>query len=165
MRFILGCEQHDARFIADAKKAAAERKERERAQVFEGIYENFGWEPSADGSKESRSGPGSYLKRTGASRAFLSDVIREYNITTMLDAGCGDVNWQGHITGIGNVDYFGVDIVPQMIADNQRRLGGRRMRFAVKDVVKDDLGGPYDLVLCRDTLFHLPLWDAVQVAT
>ena len=84
VRFILGCEQHDARFIADAKKAAAERKERERAQVFEGIYENFGWEPSADGSKESRSGPGSYLKRTGASRAFLSDVIREYNLTTML---------------------------------------------------------------------------------
>jgi len=35
------------------------------------------------------------------------------------------------------------------------------MRFAVRDVVKDELGGPYDLILCRDTLFHLPLWDAV----
>ena len=165
VRFTLGCAGQDS--SAAARHAAAareEREKRERAQVFAGIYESFGWEPSADGSKETRSGPGSYVARTNASRAFLSDVLRRFNVGSVLDAGCGDVNWQGLTPGIDEVDYFGIDIVPQMIADNVRRLGGpgRRMRFAVKDVVKDDLGGPYDLVLCRDTLFHLPLWDAVQ---
>jgi SAM-dependent methyltransferase len=165
VRFTLGCAGHSSSAAAQhAAAAREEREKRERAQVFEGIYESFGWEPSADSSKETRSGPGSYVARTNASRAFLSDVLRRFNVGSVLDAGCGDVNWQGLTPGIDEVDYFGIDIVPQMIADNVRRLGGpgRRMRFAVKDVVKDDLGGPYDLVLCRDTLFHLPLWDAVQ---
>jgi len=159
VRFTLGCAGRGG-----PAAAREQREQRERAEVFEGIYESFGWEPSADGSKETRSGPGSYVARTNASRAFLSDVLRRFSVKTMLDAGCGDVNWQGLTPGIDEVDYVGIDIVPQMIADNARRLGGRRMRFAVKDVVKDDLGGPYDLVLCRDTLFHLPLWDAVQVS-
>lgn len=165
VRFTLGCAGHDSSAAAQNAAAREEREKRQRAQVFVGIYESFGWEPSADGSKETRSGPGSYVARTNASRAFLSDVLRRFNVGSVLDAGCGDVNWQGLTPGIDEVDYFGIDIVPQMIADNARRLGGpgRRMRFAVKDVVKDDLGGPYDLVLCRDTLFHLPLWDAVQV--
>ena len=165
VRFTHGCSGALAAEAAALQQAAAERREQERAGAFEQIYESFGWEPSADGSKETRSGPGSYLARTNASRAFLSDVLHKFNVTTMLDVGCGDVNWQGHTPGLDHVDYLGVDIVPQMIADNERRLGGpgRRMRFAVKDAVKDELGGPYDLVLCRDTLFHLPLWDAVQV--
>ena len=29
--------------------------------------------------------------------------------------------------------------------------------------MRDDIGGPYDLILCRDTLFHLPLSDAIRV--
>ena len=165
VRFTQGCVGSLAEVAAAAQTAAAEAKARERAGAFETIYDEFGWEPTADGSKETRSGPGSYLARTNASRAFLAGVLRDFKVSTVLDAGCGDVNWQGHTPGIDAVDYVGVDIVPQMIADNERRLGGpgSRMRFAVKDVVKDDLGGPYDVILCRDTLFHLPLWDAVQV--
>jgi SAM-dependent methyltransferase len=162
VRFTLECTGEVAAAAAAAQKDASERRDRERAGAFEDIYQNFGWEPSADSTKETRSGPGSYLARTNASRAFLADVLQRYEVRSMLDAGCGDVNWQGHTRGINEIEYFGIDIVPQMIADNTRRLGGpgRRMSFAVKDVVKDDLGGPYDLVLCRDTLFHLPLWDA-----
>jgi hypothetical protein len=153
VRFTLGCSGSVADAAAAVQQAAAEREHRERAGAFEKIYEEYGWEPSADSKKETRSGPGSYLARTEASRAFLSDVLGRYNISSMLDAGCGDVNWQGHTPGINDVDYFGIDIVPQMIADNERRLGGpgRRMRFSVKDVVKDELGGPYDLILCRGT--------------
>jgi len=153
VRFTLGCSGSVAEAAAAVQQAAAEREHRERAGAFEKIYAEYGWEPSADSKKETRSGPGSYLARTEASRAFLSDVLGRYNISSMLDAGCGDVNWQGHTPGINDVDYFGIDIVPQMIADNERRLGGpgRRMRFSVKDVVKDELGGPYDLILCRGT--------------
>jgi len=39
-------------------------------------------------------GPGSYLANTEASREILADVIRDFNITSIFDAGCGDVNWQ-----------------------------------------------------------------------
>ena len=83
--FTHGCSGALAAEAAALQQAAAERREQERAGAFEQIYESFGWEPSADGSKETRSGPGSYLARTNASRAFLSDVLHKFNVTTMLD--------------------------------------------------------------------------------
>ena len=165
VRFTSGCSRAHAHAAAAARRATGAQEERERAAVFERIYQTFAWEPSADGSRETRSGPGSYLARTNASRAFLGDVLARFQIRRMLDAGCGDVNWQIHTPGLEAVEYVGVDIVPEMIADNARRLSGSgwgNMRFETKDVVHEDLGAGYDLVLCRDTLFHLPLWDAVQ---
>jgi len=85
VRFTHGCSGALAAEAAALQQAAAERREQERAGAFEQIYESFGWEPSADGSKETRSGQGSYLARTNASRAFLSDVLHKFNVTTMLD--------------------------------------------------------------------------------
>ena len=42
----------------------------------------------------SMSGPGSDLGlATSVSLQFVVDVIREYNVRTMMDVPCGDVNW------------------------------------------------------------------------
>ena len=45
------------------------------------------------------------MANTEASRAFLSSVIKDYNVTSVFDAGCGDVNWQRLVDGLDRVRY------------------------------------------------------------
>jgi hypothetical protein len=52
-------------------------------------------------------------------------------------------------------DYTGVDVVPQLIAQNEARYGSASVRFLQRDVALGPL--PYaDAILCRDCLVHLP---------
>ena len=60
----------------------------------------------------------------------------------MLDAPCGDVNWQSSISEIakGNTKYLGVDIVPELIEQNQQKFAQQEhMDFAVMDLASDGL--------------------------
>ena len=71
----------------------------------------------------SGSGHGSDLgNATSTSLRFLVDVIRELRIETLIDAPCGDVNWQ---FGAWEVDslraYVGLDIVHRLVGLNQQR--------------------------------------------
>ena len=44
--------------------------------------------------RKSASGHGSDLGvATSESLRFLSDAIRQYNVTSMIDVPCGDANW------------------------------------------------------------------------
>ena len=70
----------------------------------------------------------------------------------MLDIPCGDMNWISKLNL--NVDYVGADIVPELIAENQRNYPDKN--FKVLDVVNDPLP-EMDLILCRDCFVHLPL--------
>eukprot|EP00960_Hanusia_phi_P049907 759856-Hanusia_phi.AAC.3 len=123
-------------------------QDEQRKQVFQHVYNSYGWEPELGGTRESRSGPGlthpccsvpvvksragSFLSRTNTSRDFIADVIRRYNISSVLDAGCGDMNWQTHVEELKHVEYLGVDIVPELIEENKKKLKGwRNMRFEV----------------------------------
>jgi hypothetical protein len=51
---------------------------------FERIYSNQAWGQEAGGS-----GPGSTLQATTGIRAELPHIMNQYNIKTILDAGCG----------------------------------------------------------------------------
>ena len=55
---------------------------------FDEIYKKNLWR-----SKESRSGPGSEISRTKNIRIKIPKLIKDYNIKTMFDCPCGDVNW------------------------------------------------------------------------
>lgn len=51
-------------------------------------------DPSRRGKLASLSGRGSdFGEPTVVSLKFLTDVIRDFNITSMIDVPCGDVNW------------------------------------------------------------------------
>ena len=132
-----------SKWIARRYRAAPAR------DVFSQIYDKNHW-----GSGESLSGPGSELGATRNISAALPRILRQYQVTSMLDAPCGDFHWMQSVD-LGDVQYTGADIVQPLIDDVSRRFAGPRRAFVHLDLVKDPL--PHvDLIFCRDCFIHLP---------
>ncbi len=128
-------------------------------QTFRQIYNRNTW-----GSSESVSGPGSTVSYTAPLRAALTQFIYENNVESILDAPCGDYNWQRTIFPELNLDYTGIDIVPAIVHSNQQKHGGPSTRFQHQSIC-EPMTGTYDLWLCRDCLFHLSnkdTWQAIH---
>eukprot|EP00411_Alexandrium_monilatum_P016857 CAMPEP_0175250140 /NCGR_PEP_ID=MMETSP0093-20121207/35003_1 /TAXON_ID=311494 /ORGANISM="Alexandrium monilatum, Strain CCMP3105" /LENGTH=351 /DNA_ID=CAMNT_0016544383 /DNA_START=59 /DNA_END=1114 /DNA_ORIENTATION=+ len=113
---------------------------------------------------EARSGLGSREGTTREFRVFLEGFLRDYGITSVVDAGCGHwptgyqrfMDWQG-------VHYTGVDVVPYVVRENTAyfsdpaTLQARGLASAQCQVgsVCDTLPGA-DVLLVKDVLMHLP---------
>jgi len=67
-----------------------------------------GW---SGGNKETRCGWGSTLEATKPIRAALPGLLEKYKIKSILDIGCGDLNWIHDL--INDIHYTGIDwIIP-----------------------------------------------------
>lgn len=135
------------------------RHSNSRRAVFSSIYQSNMWNHGAEG--ESRSGEGSTVEVTANARRAIETIIRERGIKTMLDAPCGDFNWMQH-TSLEGVDYTGADIVPSLIAENNRRYARPGRRFINLDIV-EQTPEAYDLINCRDCIQHLSDADVRRV--
>lgn len=98
------------------------------------------------------SGDGSQVKNT-ASVADWLDSLPEQGMKTILDMGCGDLEWVSRRKVIteGRLDYFGVDVVPELIGHHLRvfpwfKGEARDMEAMVKISA--------DVVILKDVLFH-----------
>jgi Methyltransferase domain len=60
-----------------------------------------------------------------------------------------------------DIDYTGIDIVPELIALNQKTFASRPWKFLNWDVIRDGLPGKYDLVISRLTLHHFLNRDVI----
>ena len=130
----------------------------DRARRFQRIFEENAW-----GNSESVSGEGSNLTRTAVVRAALPGLLARHGVRSLLDAPCGDFYWMKEVE-LGEIDYIGVDIVPEIIARDVELYAGPRRRFLLGDLV-DGLLPKADLILCRDCLVHLPYhetWKAIE---
>jgi hypothetical protein len=58
--------------------------------------------------------------------------------------------------------YVGVDIVPELIAENTQRYASACVEFRVGDLTRDPLP-PSQLILCRDCLVHLSFANIARV--
>ena len=115
-----------------------------RRATFQRIFDHNLWRES-----ETRSGGGSTMMATEGLREELPKLLRGLGITSLLDAGCGDVNW---MPDLGDIDYIGVDIVPGLVEEARDRRPD--LRFASADIVSGTLPRT-DAILCRDVLQHL----------
>ena len=104
------------------------------------------------GTRESVSGVGSTLANTTELRAALPVIFYDYKIKTIIDIPCGDWNWMQKVDLSGKT-YLGCDVVPDMIALNNKRYGSEDVSFCVRDALTDY--SVADLIICRDFLFHL----------
>jgi SAM-dependent methyltransferase len=104
------------------------------------------------GDAESRSGPGSNHMRTEKLRNELPRLLHEIGAQSMLDAPCGDFNWMKD-TPLALEQYIGVDIIPELIAQNQSLYGSERTEFLLLDLTRDELPRA-DVILCRDCFIH-----------
>ena len=121
----------------------------DRAARFQKIFDENSW-----GNSESISGEGSNLERTKVVRAKLPGLLARHGVRSILDAPCGDFYWMKEVP-LGDIDYIGADIVPEIIAKDVEWYSAQRRRFVLCDLVSDPLPKA-DLILCRDCLVHLP---------
>jgi len=104
------------------------------------------------------SGEGSSLEATEILRAELPRLLKRLGARSMLDLGCGDFTWMSEVD-LRGIQYFGADIVPDVIARNQNRFDTAERTFIVANGIVDDLPSA-DVILCREVLFHLSFADA-----
>jgi SAM-dependent methyltransferase len=128
-------------------KRALSPRERIRA-AFTEHYRSRGWlEP------ETVSGRGSTLRSTDSIRRDLPALLRELDVRSVLDAGCGDFHWF-QTMDLALESYVGIEVVEELAAANQERYGTGQRLFTSLDITRDDLPR-VDLILCRDCLVHL----------
>lgn len=121
---------------------------RSTRRAFRQIYELNLW-----GATETVSGEGSTLTSSAALRQLLPSLFVELEISSILDAGCGDCNWINGVD-LSRVSYIGVDVVEPLIKRNIVFFSAQNCSFLMADITKDLLPRS-DLVLCRDCLIHL----------
>jgi len=113
------------------------------------------------GGKESRSGEGSNLIQTAVIRREIPRIVKSYNISTFLDAPCGDWNWMRTVD-LGTEKYIGIDIVAEMIDKNNQEFGNSMISFQKLNLVEDKQPQA-DLIFSRDCLVHLNFEDALRI--
>ncbi len=133
----------------------------ERVQAFNKIYQNHDW------GGESRSGNGSNVSTTVCLREDLINFCKDNNVSSILDIGCGEFNWQKHIdwAAIG-VDVTAVEIVPAIVT-HLKQLSCITAAYTgdfVVEVPPELLAQPApDVVLLRNFLQHLTTEDIRRV--
>jgi glycosyltransferase involved in cell wall biosynthesis len=146
-------EDHDwGAFLLSRRDPRSIQSARAAEQVFERIFRD-----NASIGDESVSGPGSSLAQTGEIRHGLPHLLQSVKARSLLDAPCGDFNWMKHVE-LGVEQYIGIDIVPELVARNQRTFSGNKRRFIRANIIHDDLPRT-DVIFCRDCLVHLSFHD------
>ncbi|WP_298242080.1 class I SAM-dependent methyltransferase [uncultured Bradyrhizobium sp.] len=114
------------------------------------------------GAASSVSGLGSEDMATAAIRDALPPLLQRLGVRALLDAPCGDAGWIGRAKL--ELNYIGIDIVPSLIAANNRRVADGELagRFLLADLTRDALPRA-DLILCRDCLVHLSFDNIARV--
>jgi hypothetical protein len=71
----------------------------------------------------------------------------------VVDIGCGDFRIASKFIG-ADIQYTGIDVVPDLIAANQAKFGNSHVKFACIDATKEPLPEA-ELCLIRQVLQHL----------
>jgi SAM-dependent methyltransferase len=127
------------------------QEEREDLKILFGrIYHENMW----GGNKgEFYSGPGSDDFVGTEYARVVKEYIRKHNIKSVVDIGCGDFRVARQFI-TADVDYTGIDVVPDLIANNQKLYGAPNIRFKNIDVTKESIPDA-DLCTIRQVLQHL----------
>ena len=128
----------------------------EATQAFNDIYKNRRWGVNSDGDPSS--GPGSHPSNVVPYVEYLQRFMKDNNVKTIVDVGCGDwqfaryINWDG-------VEYLGVDCVKSVLQRNIKRFAKDNVDFALGDLTNDEDLQHFptaDLYIVKDVLQHLP---------
>jgi SAM-dependent methyltransferase len=132
-----------------------------RQEVFDDIYRNAKW--GTNTGSAGTSGFGSMLSTTLVYRTFLQQFMKDAQIKSVVDAGCGDWEFSQAMDWTG-IDYKGYDIVGSVVDRDTKMFGKPNIQFFKGDIVEDDLP-PADLLISKDVLQHLPNADVLKFLT
>lgn len=108
-------------------------------------------------SLDSASGGGSAKIVTANLRANLPGLINDFQVRSICDAPCGDFTWMREVIANIDINYMGVDVVPDLISRLKPYVDDQTL-FKCGDIRSFDFNG-YDLILVRDCLFHFSYQD------
>jgi len=121
--------------------------------VFSDIYEKQHW-----GTRDSSvSGYGSTHEATRMIAARLPELMKQFEVSVLLDAPCGDFTWMKDVP-LGVDRYIGGDIVPALIQDVRDAYAQAGREFIVLNLLEDELPA-CDMLFCRDCMLHLAYRD------
>jgi len=120
---------------------------------FTHIYETNYW------NKDHKSGTGAHDNQTKIIREEIPNLISKYNIKSVFDCPCGDLNY---IKNVFNFipSYTGGDIVQELIEQHKKTYLDQQ--FINLDICTDIIP-ENDLILCRDLLVHFKFSDIFAV--
>jgi len=127
-------------------------KGKDTREVFTDIYNDNTWLGS-----DSISGRGSEGEEIKIISQALPVLLKQFNISSMLDIPCGDFHWMQNID-IGDVEYTGADIVTELVQSNIDKYKNDKIRFISLNLLTDKLP-KVDLIFCRDCLVHFSFSD------
>lgn len=133
--------------------AAYRRSKMSTEEIFTEIFKQNAWEGT-----HSISGSGSDPDQTDNLIEKLPVLLRELQVSTMLDIPCGDFHWMRKLDlkRLG-VSYIGADIVRELVS-LIKKYEADNIAFVHANLLTDQLPNA-DLVLCRDCLVHLSFAD------
>lgn len=120
--------------------------------VFDDIYKNKIW---GDGIIEGgSSGDGSIPEHNNEYLKFLRRFLKNKNIKSIVDIGCGD--WQlMSLINLKNIEYHGYEVSKLVINNNKKRYRNKNINFHLEELDKNTDYKPADLLICKDVLQHL----------
>jgi len=104
-------------------------------------------------------GRGSTMEATQNLRNELPGFLQRHQITSMIDAPCGDFSWMGTVTFPEGFKYIGGDVVPELISQNKSNYP--TTEFIELDITTDKIPD-VDVFFCRDCLIHLKIEDVFK---
>jgi len=107
------------------------------AKALEARFNNIYKEKLWDGKGQSRSGAGSSLEATKNIREVLQKLHREINAKSLVDLGCGDFYWMKEVDL--PCEYFGLDIVKDVIEENRQQYANDMRKFYHHNAVEEKL--------------------------
>lgn len=137
------------------KKSQKPFLNRTNADIFSEVYEKKLWVENPNNQEDFYSGSGSYGDIASEYISCVNNFIKDNNITTITDIGCGDFKIGSQIaSGNPNLKYTACDVVPSLIERNKKKFSNSNVEFKVIDGSKDPL--PLSqLLTIRQVLQHL----------
>lgn len=120
-------------------------------ETFQKVYESKAW---GGQSRAFYSGTGSAGSAADRYCQAVAEFIREHDIQSVVDLGCGDFQIGRKIAAATGIRYAGVDVVPELIDYHRKTVNDPNVRFSCLDICSDPLPQG-DLCLVRQVLQHL----------
>jgi FkbM family methyltransferase len=133
-------------------------KKPDALNVFTQIYETGVWGDNGISEYKGSSGDGSLVEKNQEYIGFLKSFIKEKDIKSVSDLGCGDWKCGNLIYDDLPISYNGYDAYGKLVEYNQRTFGNQKYSFKQLDFLNfPEQIEQADICIIKDVLQHWPL--------
>jgi hypothetical protein len=111
------------------------------------ICNTFNW---TGGGEETPCGCGSMVKNMTNVIKEMPEILKKFNINSIIEIGCGDLNFAKHCILNSNVNYTGIDLDRFKTWNNYKNITLIQKNIEEFEKIESQM------VICRDVFIHLP---------